>query len=70
MQKRNDYCKNFEFLSVDDFLEISEEYSLTHLLTTHDQVGEFNNYPILWKNKHFILYDIHNIKIFHQNKFF
>ena len=63
-QKRNYYCKSFKFLSVDDFFELSEEYSLTHLLTTHDQVGEFNNFPSLWNNKHFILYDINNIKKF------
>ena len=35
-EKRNYYCENFEFLSVDDFFELSEKYSLTHLLTTHD----------------------------------
>ena len=63
-QKRNNYCKNFEFLSVDDFFELSEEYSLTHLLTTRDQVGAFNNFPSLWNTKDFILYDIHNIRDF------
>ena len=61
-QKRNYYCKNFEFLSVDDFFVISEKYSLTHLLTTHDQVGAFNKFPSLWETKDFILYDINNIK--------
>ena len=60
-QKRNYYCENFEFLSVDDFFELSDKYSLTHLLTTRDQVGAFNNFPSLWKNKDFILYDIANI---------
>lgn len=69
-EKRNYYCKNFEFLSVDDFFELSEKYSLTHFLTTHDQVGEFSNFPSLWNNKHFILFDINNIKIFQQNNSF
>ena len=69
-EKRNYYCKNFEFLSEADFFELSEKYSLTHFLTTRDQVGKFNNFPSLWNNKHFILYDIHNIKIFHQNNLF
>ena len=66
-QKRNYYCKNFEFLSVNDFFDLSDKYSLTHLLTTHDQVGAFNNFPSLWKNKDFILYDINDIKNFSKN---
>ncbi len=61
-QKRNYYCKNFEFLSVNDFFELSDKYSLTHLLTFHDQVGAFNNFPSLWNNKDFILYDINDMK--------
>tara|TARA_B100002019_G_scaffold75974_1_gene65586 strand:- start:636 stop:2498 length:1863 start_codon:yes stop_codon:yes gene_type:complete len=60
-QTRNYYCENFEFLSLDDFFELSDKYSLTHLLTTRDQVGAFNNFPSLWKNKDLILYDIANI---------
>ena len=68
-QKRNYYCKNFELLSVDDFLELSEKYSLTHLLTTHDQVGAFNNFPSLWNTKDFILYDINDINNFSTNNY-
>ena len=69
-EKRNYYCKNFEFLSVDDFFELSEKYSLTHFLTTHDQVGEFSNFTTLWYNKHFILFEINNIRISEQNNSF
>ena len=63
-EKRNNYCSNFEFLSLNDFFNLSEKYSLTHLLTTHDQAGQFDNMPSIWKNKNFILYDIENVKNF------
>ena len=63
-EKRNNYCSNFEFLSLNDFFNLSEKYSLTHLLTTHDQAGQFDNMPSIWKSKNFILYDIENVKNF------
>ena len=68
-QKRNFHSKNFEFLSVHDFFELSEKYSLTHLLTTHDQVSAFNNYPTLWNTKYFTLYDINELKNFLTNNY-
>ena len=68
-QKRNYYCKNFESLSVHDFFELSEKYSLTHLLTTHDQISAFKNFPSLWNTTYFTLYDINELKNSSMNNY-
>ena len=67
-EKRNNYCNDFELHSLDDFLNLSNKYSLTHLLTTRDQVGELYNIPSIWNGKDLILYDVENVKRFLSNK--
>ena len=55
---RLDYYKNFDKLTINKFLEISKEYSITHLLIANYTNDKFANYPYIWKSKDFILYDI------------
>ena len=60
-QKRTNYYNNFDNLSIQSFLEISREYSITHLLITNHQPNKFEDFPSIWKSNEFTIYDLKSI---------
>ena len=64
--KRLNYHRNFNLLTLDEFISMCDSYSVTHLLRINHK-NNIKNFPSIWKSEEFIIHEINQLKNIKQN---
>ena len=59
--ERLDYHRKFNLLPLDEFINMCDLYSVTHLLRINHK-NKMKHYPSIWESEEFILHDIKQLK--------
>ena len=63
--KRLNYHRNFNLLTLDEFISMCDSYSVTHLLRINHK-NNIKNFPSIWKSEEFIIHEINQLKTIKQ----